>query len=305
MIPHEHFKGTGVALVTPFRHGKIDWEGYERIIEHVTEGGVEFLVVLGTTGESATTTDAEHRQILDFTIRTNRGRLPVVAGVFGGNNTAALVEKVEQFDFDGIDAILASSPAYNKPGQEGNYRHYMALAEASPRPIIIYNVPSRTSCNLTAETTLRLAHGNEKFIAIKEASDDMLQVMRIIKGRPENFLVLSGDDFLTLPIITAGGDGVISVIANATPRPFTDMVRAGLRHDLATAQPLNLLLLEFYKLLFLEGNPAGVKAALELLGLCSRELRLPLVEMTAGGVEQIRTELEKIVGKAVRAAEAA
>lgn len=297
MTLHERFRGTGVALVTPFRHGQIDWEAYERIIEHVTAGGVDFLVVLGTTGESATTSEEEQRQILDFTIRVNRGRLPVVAGVFGMNNTAALVEKVQGFNFDGIDAILASSPSYNKPSQEGNFRHYMALAEVSPRPIIIYNVPSRTACNLTAETTLRLAHASDKFIAVKEASDDLFQILKIIKGRPANFLVLSGDDFLTLPLVAAGGDGVISVIANTTPRPFTDMVRAALRNDMATAQHLNLLLLEYYKLLFCEGSPCGVKAALELQGLCSREMRLPLVEMSAAGVEQLRQALGKILGE--------
>jgi 4-hydroxy-tetrahydrodipicolinate synthase len=176
------------------------------------------------------------------------------------------------------------------------FRHYMALAEASPRPIIIYNVPSRTSCNMTAETTLRLAHASDKFLGVKEASDDMMQVMKIIKGRPSpDFLVLSGDDFLTLPIITTGGDGVISVIGNVLPRPFSDMVRAGLRYDLNTAIPLNLQLLDFYKLLFLEGNPAGAKAALEILGLCRREARLPLVEMTEAGVQVLRNELEKIM----------
>ncbi|MCW5923175.1 MAG: 4-hydroxy-tetrahydrodipicolinate synthase [Saprospiraceae bacterium] len=291
---HERFRGTGVALVTPFKNGGIDWEDLEKIIEHVIAGGAEFLVSLGTTGESVVLSDEEHREILDFTIKVNRGRLPVVAGVFGGNNTQAMVDKIKDFNFEGIDALLSSNPAYNKPGQEGIFRHYMELAEVSPRPIIIYNVPSRTASNMAAETTLRLANASEKFLGVKEASDDIYQVMKIIKGKPKDFLVLSGDDFITLPLIATGGDGVISVIANTVPRPFTDMVRAALRHDMPTAQKLNLKLLELYKLLFLEGNPVGVKAALELQGLCSREVRLPLVPMSEQGVHLIMAELEKL-----------
>ncbi|MCE2821012.1 MAG: 4-hydroxy-tetrahydrodipicolinate synthase [Bacteroidota bacterium] len=291
MSLHASLRGTGVALVTPFKNGQVDWEALERVIEYVIAGGVEFLVSLGTTGESSTTTDEEHRQILDFSIKANRGRLPFVAGVFGGNNTAAVVEKLKSFNFDGIDAILSSNPAYNKPGQEGIFQHYMALAEASPRPIIIYNVPSRTSSNMTAETTLRLAHASDKFIAVKEASDDIYQIMKIIKGRPEGFLVLSGDDFMTLPVISTGGDGVISVIANCSPQPFTDMVRAALREDMPAARQLNLQLLDLYKQLFVEGNPVGVKAAMEIRGLCSREVRLPLVPMTDNGT----ASLEKLL----------
>jgi len=292
----KRLSGTGVALVTPFKNGKLDWEGLERVIEHVIAGGVEFLVSLGTTGESVTCSDDEQRQILDFTIKINRGRLPLIAGVFGSNNTAAVVEKIKGFNFEGIDALLSSSPSYNKPGQEGIYQHYMALADASPRPIIIYNVPSRTASNMTAETTLRLAHASEKFIAVKEASDDIYQVMKIIKGRPEGFLVLSGDDFITLPLIACGGDGVISVIANTVPRPFTDMVRAARRHDMVTAQDLNIQLLELYKLLFIEGNPVGVKAAMELQGICNREVRLPLVPMSETGIHLLMAELEKVTG---------
>ncbi|MBK6932980.1 MAG: 4-hydroxy-tetrahydrodipicolinate synthase [Saprospirales bacterium] len=294
MSLHQRFSGTGVALVTPFKNGRIDWDSLEKIIEHVIAGGVEFLVSLGTTGESATTTEAEQRQILDFTIRINRGRLPLVAGVFGGNNTAELTGKIRSFAFDGIDALLSSNPAYNKPGQEGIFQHYIAIADASPLPVIIYNVPSRTASNMTAETTLRLAHASEKFIGVKEASDDIYQIMKIIKGRPANFLVLSGDDFITLPLIASGGDGVISVIANATPRPFTDMVRAALRRDMPAAQALNLKLLDLYRLLFLEGNPTGIKAALELSGLCSRDTRLPLVPMTEAGVQLIKAEMDQL-----------
>ncbi len=292
----ERLRGTGVALVTPFKNnGDIDWEDLERIIEHVLTGGVEFLVSLGTTGESVTISEEEQRQILDFTIKVNRGRVPLVAGVFGSNNTRSLVEKVQNFNFEGIDALLSSNPSYSKPGQEGIFQHYMALAEASPRPIIIYNVPSRTASNMAAETTLRLANASDKFLGIKEASDDIYQVIKILKGRPKNFLMLSGDDFMTLPLIAVGGDGVISVIANATPRLFTDMVRAALRQDIATAQKLNFKFLELYKLLFIEGNPVGVKAAMELQGLCSRDVRLPLVPMTEQGVHLIMAELEKVL----------
>jgi len=287
---NKRFRGTGVALVTPFKSdGSIHWEGLERVIEHVIAGGVEFLVSLGTTGESVTLSEEEHRQILDFTIKTNGGRLPLVAGVFGGNHTAALVEKIKGFQLEGIDALLSSNPAYNKPSQEGIFQHYMALAEASPLPIIIYNVPGRTASNMTAETTLRLARSSDQFLGIKEASNDLMQIMKILEGRPEGFLVLSGDDGLTLPIIAAGGDGVISVIANTTPRPFTDMVRAALRYDMPTAQQLNNQLLDLYRLLFIEGSPSGVKAALELQGLCNRSVRLPLTPMTEQGIHALKT----------------
>lgn len=279
-----------MALVTPFKNGQIDWEDLEKVIDHVIGGGVEFLVSLGTTGESATLSEKEQRDILDFTIKTNRGRVPLICGVFGGNNTLALAEKIQTFDFQGIDAIMSSNPAYVKPGQEGIFRHYMELAEVSPLPILIYNVPSRTSSNMSAETTLRLANATDKFLGVKEASDDIYQVMKILKGRPEHFLVLSGDDFMTLPIIAAGGDGVVSVIANTLPRPFTDMVRAALREDYATARLLNHQLLELYRLLFTEGNPVGVKAALELQGICGREVRLPLVPMSEQGVHLLMNE---------------
>jgi 4-hydroxy-tetrahydrodipicolinate synthase len=296
MSLQERFSGTGVALVTPFNDGKIDFNALERLIEHVISGGVDFLVSLGTTGESVTISDDEHRQVLDFTIKTNNGRLPIVAGIFGGNSTLALVDKIRKFNFEGIDVILSSNPAYNKPSQEGLYKHYMEIADASPKPIILYNVPSRSASNISAETTIRLARSSDKFLAIKEASNDIFQIMKIIRGKPEGFLVLSGDDFMTLPIIVCGGQGVISVIANTTPRPFSDMVRAALSGDIKSARTLNDKLLEFYKLLFLEGNPSGVKAALELQGICSREVRLPLVPMSERGVKLIMTELEDIQG---------
>ncbi len=290
----ERLRGTGVALVTPFRNGQIDRPALENIVEHVLAGGVDFLVSLGTTGEAVTISEAEQRELIDFTIRINRGRVPLVVGAFSGNDTGDIVRRMRRFRFDGIDALLVSSPAYNRPSQEGIFRHYLALAEASPIPILLYNVPSRTASNISAETTLRLAQAHERFVGIKEASNDLFQICKILQGRPEHFLVLSGDDAHTLPLIACGGDGVISVIANATPRPFADMVRAALRGDLPQARRLNGQLLDLYRLLFLEGSPSGVKAALELLGLCSREVRLPLVPMTESGQSLLRRELEQL-----------
>lgn len=291
-MDRKRFIGTGTAVVTPFRRGKIDYHAFEKVIEHVLAGGMEYLVFLGSTGEASTLSDKEHRQVLDFAIKTVRGRCPVVAGVFGGNNTAAMLEKIKKYQFDGIDALLSANPSYNKPSQEGLYQHYLAMAKASPRPIIIYNVPSRTASNITAETTLRLAHASDNFLAVKEASDDMMQIMRIIKGAPEHFLVLSGDDFLGLPIVAAGGHGVISVIGNTLPRQFSDMVRAALRNDFTTARALNNQLLDVYKLMFVEGNPAGVKAALELQGLLKAELRLPLTPVSKELKLQIKKQLD-------------
>lgn len=290
----EKFRGTGVALVTPFREEKIDFEALERLIEHVIDGGVEFLVSLGTTGEAGVLSKKEQREVIDFTLKTTAGRMPVVVGIFGGSNTSAIVERMQSFDFHGVAAILCASPAYSKPSQEGIYRHFMQLAEASPVPIILYNVPSRTSSNMTAETTLRLARASNKFIGIKEASNDLIQILTIARDRPKGFLVLSGDDFFTLPILAGGGDGVISVIANTVPGPFTEMVRAGLAGDFLTAKTLNFKLLELYRLLFIEGNPVGVKASLEWLGICRREVRLPLTGMTEAGFDLLKTELEEV-----------
>jgi len=290
----ERLRGTGVALVTPFRNGQIDRPALESIMEHVLAGGVDFLVSLGTTGEAVTISEAEQRELIDLTIQINRGRVPLVVGAFSGNDTGDIVRRMRRFRFDGIDALLVSSPAYNRPSQEGIFRHYLALAEASPIPILLYNVPSRTASNISAETTLRLAQAHERFVGIKEASNDLFQICKILQGRPEHFLVLSGDDAHTLSLIACGGDGVISVIANATPRPFADMVRAALRGDWPQARRLNGQLLDLYRLLFLEGSPSGVKAALELLGLCSREVRLPLVPMTESGQYLLRRELEQL-----------
>mgnify|MGYP000524399158 CR=1 FL=1 len=220
------FRGTGVALVTPFRNGEIDYAAFENIIEHTLQGGVDYVVPLGTTGEAVTLSSQECRDVLDFTIKIVNKRVPIVAGFFGHNDTAALVKKISTYNFEGISAILSSSPAYSKPSQEGIYQHFMRIAEVSPVPIIIYNVPGRTSSNLTAETILRLAKASEKFVAIKEASGDLVQAMQILKNKPTHFQVLSGDDPTAMPMVACGGDGVISVIANAYPRTFSDMIRA-------------------------------------------------------------------------------
>lgn len=287
------FRGTGVALVTPFADGVVDFEGLGAVIEHCIEGGVEYLVSLGTTGESATLTPTESLEVLEFTTKKIAERVPLIAG-FGGNNTQAIIDKIKAFHFEGVDAILSVSPYYNKPTQEGIYRHYMALAEIAPRPIIIYNVPSRTGSNIAAETTLRLAHASDKFIAVKEASGNLIQCMKIVKEKPDNFLVLSGDDAITLPMLSFGIDGVISVVANAFPRRFSDIVRHGLSGDFKAASKRHFDLLEIMDLLFVEGNPAGVKAALELQSICSKEVRLPLVELSEKNYINMKTAIEKL-----------
>ncbi len=300
-MKQHQFSGTGVALVTPFRQGAIDYPALERIIEHVIGGGVDYIVSLGTTGEAITLSAQECRDVLDFTIEKVARRVPIVAGFFGGNFTEALVAKIRQYNFDGIAAIMCSSPAYSKPSQEGIYQHYMAIEQASPIPIIIYNVPGRTSSNILPDTILRLAHASERFAAVKEASGDLVQAMKIIKNRPEHLLVLSGDDPLTLPMIAAGGNGVISVIANALPAPFSDMVRAALEGDWSTARRLNLDLLDVHPWLYVEGNPPGIKAAMEVLELCTREVRIPLTPVSEATRQGLQQELAKVLGAAVKA----
>ncbi len=288
-----NLRGTGVALVTPFRNNQVDYLGLERLIEHNIAGGVEFLVTMGTTGESVTLTKKEKIEVMDFTIRTAAGRVGIVAG-FGGYNTAEVIEQMQAYHFEGVDAILSVSPAYNKPSQEGIYRHYMALAEVTPRPIILYNVPGRTGSNMSAETTLRLAKASYKFIAVKEASGNMRQCMEIIYGRPDGFIVLSGDDNITLPLIACGAEGVVSVVGNAYPREFSDMTRAALAGDYETAKKLHYKLLHLIDLLFVDGNPGGIKANLEILGICASEVRLPLAPISEKTYEDLRIAAAKI-----------
>ncbi len=276
MSPSHPFRGTGVALVTPFgADGAVDHEALDRLIDHVlADGGVDYLVSLGTTGESATLDAAEKAAVLRRTVARAAGRKPVVAG-FGGNDTRAVVEAIAAQDFAGIAGILSVSPYYNKPTQEGIYRHYMAIDEAAPVPVILYNVPGRTGSNVQAATTLRLARDGRRIAAVKEASGDFGQIGAILAGRPQGFAVLSGDDALTLPQLALGIDGVISVVANAWPRMFAGMVRRALDGDYATARGAHFRLAEAMDLLFAEGNPGGVKAALAAMGLMGEHLRLP------------------------------
>ncbi len=292
---YQQFRGTGVALITPFfADTTIDWESLERCIEHVITGGVEYIVSLGTTGEAITLTSRECQQVFDFTVDKAKGRIPVVAGWFGANSTSHLLERLKNVDLRRADAILASSPAYNKPAQEGIYLHYMEVVKASPVPVILYNVPSRTSSNVTPETLVRLSHASDKFVGIKEASGNLVQAQYIIKHRAsEDFLVLSGDDQITLGMIACGGDGVISVIANSHPKEFSSMVRSGLKNDYTQARILNNQLHDIHPLLYCEGNPVGIKAAMNIIGLCENYLRLPLVPMAKANYDKLALEIEK------------
>jgi len=295
-MKHTAYIGTGVALVTPFKNGEVDFGGIERIIDHVIEGGVEHIVMLGSTGETATLRKEEARDILNVAIKKVAGRVPIVAGNFAGNNTLEVARYIAEFDFTGIDAILSSSPAYVKPSEEGVYRHYMALEEVSPVPIIIYNVPGRTGSNLSWNTTVRLAEASKKFIGLKEATGDLIQVTRIINNKPDNFFVVSGDDEVVLPMISVGGHGGISVIANALPKRFSGLVRAGLSGDYEAARSLNKEIYDLHKWLYIEGNPVGIKTAMEILGFCSNEMRLPLHQMSRENYKSLEQALRKIIG---------
>lgn len=294
-MKHTQYVGTGVALITPFRNGKIDFDAFKKIIDHVLEGGVEYVVPLGSTGEMATLHHEEAREVLSATIAHVNGRCPIVAGNFAGNNTLDVVKRINNFDFEGIDAILSSSPAYVKPSQEGIYRHYMAIEEASPVPIIIYNVPGRTGSNLTWNTTIRLAEASHKFIGIKEATGDLIQTTRIIKNKPEDFFVTSGDDEVALPMISVGGHGGISVIGNALPAHFSELVRAGLQGDYKTARARNEAIYDLHTWLYVEGNPVGIKTAMEILGFCTNEVRLPLHPISRENYKHLEKALRKIL----------
>jgi 4-hydroxy-tetrahydrodipicolinate synthase len=292
------FKGTGVALVTPFNENdSIDFTGLSKLINHVIDGGVEYVVSMGTTGESATLSEQERFEIINFTITTVNGRVPVVGG-FGGNNTAEIIRSIQKYQAhragkNFLDAILIASPYYNKPSQEGIYQHYMAIDAAVDVPIILYNVPGRTSSNMESSTTVRIANDARHVIAIKEASGNFVQCMRIIRDAPASFLVISGDDPITLPFIAMGMHGVISVVANAYPKDFSTMVRESLQYQFSTANPLHYKLLDFTELIFKEGSPAGVKFALQHLGICGEKVRLPLWKISAG----LEADLLKCMGK--------
>ncbi len=294
MTINSKYTGTGVAIITPFLNGAIDFDALTKIVNFVIIGGVNYLVVLGSTGETATLNDQEARAVLSHVIQVNDGRVPIVAGNFAGNNTLDICQKISEFDFTGIDALLISSPAYVKPSQEGIYQHFMALQKVSPLPIILYNVPGRTMSNMEWETTVRLARDSRKFIGIKEASGNLIQATRIIKNKPSNFFVTSGDDEIAMAMVACGGDGVISVMANAFPLEFSQMIDAALVDDFKTAQKINLELYDLHKWLYIEGNPVGIKSAMKALGFCSNEVRLPLHELSEENYNHLKQEILRI-----------
>jgi 4-hydroxy-tetrahydrodipicolinate synthase len=280
-------RGTGVALVTPFhKDGSIDFKAFKKLLERCIEGGVEYLVPLGTTGESATLSGDEKRAVTDFVVETVNKRVSVVLGL-GGNNTREILNFLGEQDFHGIDAILSVSPYYNRPSQRGIVQHYKMIAGACPVPVILYNVPARTGSNMDAETTLLLAEEADNIIGIKEASGNLEKVMKIIKHKPKDFLVISGDDLLTLPILACGGDGVISVIANAFPKDFSEMVRFALIGNFERSRKLHYKLLEITHAIFVDGNPSGIKGLLSAMNVCTEHVRLPLTGVNKSAMSRL------------------
>lgn len=289
-----NLKGMGVALITPFKEDEsVDYEALARLVDYQLQNGTDYLVVLGTTAETPTLTEEEKKNIIDLVVTKVNGRIPIVLGV-GGNCTRTVVEKLKNDNFDGIDAILSVVPYYNKPSQEGIYQHYKAIAEATSLPIVLYNVPGRTGVNMTAETTLRIAREFKNVIAVKEASGNITQMDDIIKNKPANFNVISGDDGITFPLITLGAVGVISVIGNAFPREFSRMVRLVLAGDYDSARTIHHSFTELFSLLFIDGNPAGAKSMLNAMGFIENKLRLPLVPTRITTFEKIRDVLRQL-----------
>ncbi|MDQ1332558.1 MAG: 4-hydroxy-tetrahydrodipicolinate synthase [Bacteroidota bacterium] len=286
------FKGTGVAIVTPFKNDtSIDLSALGRVVNHVIKGGVNYIVAMGTTGEASTLTKDEKQALTAYVIEAVDKRVPLVIGI-GGNNTQDVINIIRETDLEGVDGILSVAPYYNKPGQRGLFQHFKAIADCCPLPVIIYNVPGRTCSNISSDTCLELAHEFENIVAIKEASGDMSQIMRIIKGKPENFLVISGDDMMTLPIIAAGGSGVISVLANAFPAECSELVSMAIKNNFKAAREIQFRFIESIELLFAEGNPAGIKAFLSIMNLCQNNLRLPLVPVSRTIFSKIQKEVE-------------
>ncbi len=291
----QEFIGTGVALVTPFKKDfSVDVEALKRIVNYVIDGGVEYLVVLGTTAESATLTADEKELVIRTVKEANNGRLPLVLGV-GGNNTMKVVEELKTRDFSGFSAVLSVSPYYNKPTQEGIYQHFKMVAEASPLPVILYNVPGRTASNMLPSTVIRLANDFKNVIAIKEAAGDIVQAMKLLQDKPKDFLVISGDDMITLPMVLAGGAGVISVIGEGFPKEFSEMVRLGLQRKVDEAYKLHYLLADSIDMIFEQGNPGGIKEVFKSLGLSENTVRLPLVNVN----EDLANRLDAFVKKVV------
>lgn len=286
------FFGTGVALVTPFKPDlSIDHEALRNIVNYNIENGIDYLVICGTTGESVTLTKQEKKDIIQTISHANNGRLPMVLGI-GGNNTAAVIQEINETDFSNLDAILSVSPYYSKPTQEGFYQHFKAISEASPIDIILYNVPGRTSKNMKPETTLQLANDFKNIIAIKEAGNNVIQYLQLLKNKPKDFLVISGDDDLALGVVLAGGAGVISVIGQALPKTFSNMIRLGLKGDAKASYNIHFKLMNIINYIFEENNPAGIKAVLEALNLCQDTVRLPLVSASNALKEKIQTFLK-------------
>lgn len=289
----EQLRGTGVAIVTPFKEDEsVDFDALGKLIDFIIGNGIEYVVTLGTTGETPTLEKQEKLDIIQYTFDKVNNRVPVVVGI-GGNSTKEVVQHVETFPLEKAAAVLSACPYYNKPSQEGIFQHYKAIAEACPKPLIVYNVPGRTGRNMEASTTLRLANEVANVAGIKEAGNSISQCIQVLKDRPDDFLVVSGDDDLVLPELACGIDGVISVAANCFPKEFSDMVRAGLKFDFATAKKLNDPLLEVYNLLFTENNPAGVKAFLAELGLIQNVLRLPVTPLSQPVYDRVKAYLSK------------
>ncbi len=287
-------KGVGVALITPFHNdGSIDFNGLERLLEHCINGGVDYFVVNGTTAENPTLSKEERYAVLDFVLEKNANRLPVIFGI-GGNNTIAVAQEMSSFNVDGVSALLSASPYYNKPTQEGIYQHYKALSEASSLPIVLYNVPGRTSSNISAETTLRLAADFENIVAIKEASGNLDQITELVLGRPEGFKIISGDDNLTFAMLGLGCDGVISVSGQGVPEVFCKVYDEAVQGNWSASKDAHLSLFNLTNLLFAEGNPAGIKAVLEIRGICGDHVRLPLVPATSRLKASIKAELDRL-----------
>jgi 4-hydroxy-tetrahydrodipicolinate synthase len=288
-------RGAGVAIVTPFKNdSSIDFAALGRVINHVIKGGINYIVVMGTTGESVTLSKDEKQAVISYVLEAVDSRVPLIIGI-GGNNTQEVVNTIRQSDLTGIDAILSVAPSYNKPTQRGIFQHFKTIATWSPVPVILYNVPGRTGCNITAETCLDLAHNCENISGIKEASGDLTQIMKIIKGKPENFGVISGDDMLTIPVIAAGGIGVISVLGNAFPAACSELVSNALKNNWKSAREVHFRYMDMIDLLFTEGNPAGIKAMLSVLNLCQNNLRLPLMPVSRTTLSRIQKAVDEVM----------
>jgi 4-hydroxy-tetrahydrodipicolinate synthase len=288
------FRGTGVAIITPFKNdSSIDFAALGRVVNHVIISGVNYIVVLGTTGESVTLTKDEKKAIISYVIEVTDNRVPLVVGI-GGNNTQEVINCIRHSNLSGIEGILSVAPYYNKPNQRGLFQHFKAIANSTSIPVILYNVPGRTCSNISSDTCLELANECENIVGIKEASGDMAQIMRIIKNKPDNFSVISGDDLMTIPIIASGGSGVISVLANAFPLATSELVTNSLKSNYKSAREIQLRYLEMIELLFIDGNPAGVKAMLSMMNLCLNNLRLPLVPVNRTIYTRIQKAVEEV-----------